>query len=62
MTSEEILSQKKKIKSLHKIIKTLKNEIKKLKICQNCNDDKNDCGYYLCYDCYEMGFPLTDLS
>lgn len=60
--NQKIIYQKNKIKSLQKQIISLKNEIKELKNCRNCNDSKRDCGSYLCYDCYEMCFPLTDLS
>ena len=50
------------IRSLKKQITILQNEIKELKKCKNCNDTKKEDGYYLCYDCYEMVFPLSDLS
>lgn len=63
MSSQEIIiTQKHQIKSLKKQIINLKNEIKQLKKCQNCSDTKKQDGSYLCYDCYEMVFPLTDLS
>ena len=49
------------IRSLKKQITTLQNEIKELKKCRNCSDTKKENGSYLCYDCYEMAFPLSDL-
>jgi recombinational DNA repair protein RecR len=47
----------KEIVNLKKIIKTLKNQIKEFKKCNNCSNTKD--GHHLCY---EMAFPLTDLS
>jgi hypothetical protein len=62
MNLNKEVTQKNEIKSLKKQIVILQNEIKELKKCKNCNDTKKEYGYYLCYDCYEMVFPLSDLS
>lgn len=61
MNLNQEVTQKNIIRSLKKQITILQNEIKQLKKCTNCNDTKKENGYYLCYDCYEMGFPLSDL-